>query len=96
MMKQEHTEEYKRGFHCGYETARQKFENKPKKIKPDMSRLTDLYAIPPKIGWLCIEDDEEHHICSNCQTSFEWYEPFIFCPVCGGRSQLADMRGDVK
>ena len=52
MDKQEHTEEYKRGFHCGYETARQKFENKPKKIEPDMSRLTDLCAIPPQGEWV--------------------------------------------
>ena len=90
-MKEVHTEEYKRGFHCGYETARHKFENKLPRTKPDKSRLKDLCSIPPKIEWLCIEGDEEHHICSNCMTSFEWYEPFKFCPECGGRSPLADI-----
>ena len=85
-------EDYRRGYKAGYQAGAKK---NPKK-NVDMSRLTNIIAIPPLIKWLHIEGDEEHHICSNCKTSFEWYEPFKFCPECGGRSEFADMRGDNK
>ena len=98
MTKQEHTEEYKRGFHCGYEVARQKFNRKLSKNKPDKSRLVNLAEIPPKIEWLTIDDiggDYDSFFCSNCHTSYDgWSEPFKFCPECGGRSSLADVRGE--
>ena len=73
-------EDYKRGYTAGYRAG-----NYQKK-KPDMSRLKNITAIPPLIEWLQIDGDEEHHICSNCKTSFEWYEPFKFCPECGGKA----------
>ena len=81
--------EYKRGYNAGRQA-------KAKRRSPDMSRLINIAAIPPVIEWLQIEGDPEHHICSNCKTSFEWYEPFKFCPECGGRSEFANMRGDKK
>lgn len=90
----EHSEEYMKGYHCGYEVARQNFERKLSKNKPDMRRLVNISSIPPLIEWLHIENDDTSVFCSNCHTSFEWYEPFKFCPECGGRSQFADMRGE--
>ena len=83
------SDDYKKGYNAGRQT-------KYTSIKPDLSRLINISAIPPQIEWLQIEGDEEHHICSNCKTSFEWYEPFKFCPECGGRSEFADMRSDKK
>jgi hypothetical protein len=92
----EHSEEYMKGYRCGYEVARQKYEKKLPNNKPDKSRLINLAEIPPKIEWLTIDDiggDYKSFFCSNCHITFDEYEPFKFCPECGGRSSLADMRG---
>ena len=99
--KQEHSEEYKRGYHCGYTYAMQKAEAKYKNPKRNKN-LENLADIPIPMKWLRIEDcdfgeeDVQSYFCSNCYTSFEGYEPFKFCPECGGRATNLGLlkRGD--
>ena len=94
MSKEKHSDEYKKGYHCGYVTASKKFKGKdivsiPEPTK-DFRRLINLAEIPPQITWYSI-GDEECHRCSNCDSVYEWIVPFRFCPECGGRSQFADL-----
>ena len=79
------SEEWQKGYKCGYQRAK-------KEDTKNKSRLRNLAEIPPMITFLQIEGDDSSFICSNCETSFEWYAPFKFCPECGGKSQFADMK----
>lgn len=85
------SEEYKKGYHCGYETAMQKQERKHKKKEPKSSNLVDVskLRIVERGTWLHIEGDDETYICPFCENTTYCEGDYVpkFCMECG-----ADMR----
>lgn len=82
-MRNEHSEEYKKGFHVGYSQGYQKGREKKNKEK-----LVDLTRVRPIVHWETIEGDWETFSCPCCHHSFysENCEAPNFCYYCGAQS----------
>lgn len=86
------SEEYKKGYHCGYETAMQKQERNHRKKTQD-SNLVDIskLRIVERGAWLHIEGDDDTYICPFCENTTYCEGDYVpkFCMECGN-----DMRGE--
>jgi hypothetical protein len=87
------SEDYKKGYHCGYETAMRKQERKHRKKTQD-SNLVDVskLRIVERGTWLHIEGDNETYICPFCENTTYCEGDYIpkFCMECGNQLKEAE------
>lgn len=79
--KQKHSEEYERGYRCGYQTAVNKGKDRKK------SSLVDISLIPKQGNWYHIEGDDNTFVCPFCETHTETEGDYYpkFCMECGAK-----------
>ena len=79
--KQKHSEEYERGYRCGYQTAVNKGKDRKK------SSLVDISLIPKHGNWYHIEGDDNTFVCPFCETHTETEGDYYpkFCMECGAK-----------
>lgn len=93
--KKEHSEEYMKGYHCGYVNGINSVRRPRKSVSRPREKdcgLIDISLIPKQGKWRHIEGDDNTFVCPFCETHTytEENSDYIpkFCMECGSKLEV--------